>query len=184
MNPIERALANADKITAANKGLEAMSRTGKRPATDANPDVGRTAGANQRQSGTMMSSVHRIKDGESRDFAANGRSVRVSYGSSQSLGDDNRPVRGATVGTYHVHSVDAQGNLGKLLAAEYHGPHANTPGAAKRGANPNARGYAAQHAYEAAMTHLSGGFADRRLAFDEKRAGSPRISDFHGGAGR
>jgi hypothetical protein len=154
-NPIERAVANADKITAANAGLERMSR----------PSSGRAS------TGSIGSRISGMKSGDRMKFGLNpeveGTSYEVSYHDRPSYGDNNQPVPGATVGEYTVHHPDGR------VTEHSHGPHANTDRARKMGANPNAKGYAADQAgkqisaglsraHMAAATGMGGVFNDKR----------------------
>lgn len=128
MNPIERALATADKVTAANNKLEAMSR----PAD-------------------LRSQIHGLKSGETvslRSPESTGE-VKVSYYDRQSHGDNGQPVRGATTGGYVVEYPN-----GKTESFD-HGPHATTAQAAKRGANPHAKSWSAGQAHAAVVGHFS-----------------------------
>jgi hypothetical protein len=85
----------------------------------------------------------------------------VHYYDRQSYGDNNKPVHGATVGEYTV--VNPNGSSRDFA----HGPHANTDAAARRGANPNAKpwaaGKAAEHITSQAFLAQSGiPFRDKR----------------------
>lgn len=109
-----------------------------------------------------MATLNSMKSGEEAQYALNGHQFKVSYSSSPSYGDDNRPVRGASVGRYTVTHPD-----GKQTRHE-HGPNADTPAGRKAGANPNARGLAGADAWGAMMQSTSkldqkaGVFRDRR----------------------
>lgn len=131
-NPIERSVARSEKAMAANNALEGLGR--------------RAAGH-----GVLDSSIHGLKHGESATFASpesNGH-VKVSYYERQSHGDNGQPVRGATTGGFVVEYPN-----GKSESFD-HGPHANTAAAAKRGANPNAKQWAAGNAQRAVVSHFS-----------------------------
>jgi len=71
--------------------------------------------------------------------SAGGTPVHVRYDRSQSYGDDNKPVRGAYTGAY---TVTAHGRSRTFE----HGPHATTDSARKKGADPNAKAWAAEQA--------------------------------------
>ncbi len=143
MNPIERAVANADKIQSANKRLESMHRNAGRSGPP-----------------SMRSFIGGLKHGETvelGDPASNGK-IQVSYHERQSLGDNNQPVRGATTGEYTVQYPNGQ------TSVHEHGPQANTQSARNKGANPNAKSWAAGQAHDAVVAHLSNAklFNDRR----------------------
>ena len=114
-----------------------------------------------------MDSIHGMKHGDVKKFALDddgvGRAsqeVTVSYHRRQSQGDNGKNVAGAYTGAYNV-----QYPGGRTQSFE-HGPHATTEGARKRGANPNAKDYAARNAGEAVVSHLHAaklGFNDRRV---------------------
>lgn len=136
MNPMQRALARADTVVAAQNKMEGMSRS---PA----------------------SSIHGMQHGGSVDFQGQGSDAQVSvrYHRRQSQGDNGRNVPGAYTGTFTVSYPN-----GRTQTFD-HGPHATTPTAAKRGANPNAKAYAADQAHAAVVSHLHSaklGFNDRR----------------------
>lgn len=88
--------------------------------------------------------LHGMSHGSEMQFevargGAPGTQVHVRYERQQSYGDDNKPVRGAYTGVYTVtHEGRSRGF--------YHGPHATTDAARKRGADPNAKAYAAEKA--------------------------------------
>lgn len=107
---------------------------------------------------SLHAALHKLKSGETAAVTANGKSFEVTYHASQSYGDNNKPVRGATTGTYSVKHPDG------TTSRHYHGPHANTELAAKRGANPNARQYAAGEAVDAitSKARRTAHFNDRR----------------------
>jgi hypothetical protein len=77
--------------------------------------------------------------------SAPGAQVHVRYDAEQSHGDNGSPVRGAYTGRYTVT------HNGRTRTFE-HGPHATTESARKKGANPNAKSYAA----EQARSHILG----------------------------
>lgn len=110
----------------------------------------------------MASSIHRLKHGQSAQFEGPAGNHTVSYYEHPSMGDNGSPVHGATTGEYTVTGPD-----GRSKDFE-HGPHANTITAARRGANPNAKGYAADQAGKSIMdSHVraqrqGGMFNDRR----------------------
>lgn len=108
---------------------------------------------------SIHAALHKLKGGESTHVVANGKTFKVSYSSDQSFGDNGKSVRGATVGHYSVEHPDGTYTLHE------HGPHANTEQAAKRGANPNAKGYAVGKAVESIMSKASRTsiFNDRRV---------------------
>ena len=113
-----------------------------------------------------MDSIHSMKHGDVKKFALSsdgaGRAsqeVKVSYLRRQSQGDNGKNVPGAYTGGYTVEFPNGR--------SQYfdHGPHATTEAAARRGANPNAKAYAAQKVSEAVVAHLHAakmGFNDRR----------------------
>lgn len=107
--------------------------------------------------------IHDMKHGETRRLGAGGQEYFVNYYADQSLGDNGKPVRGATVGHFNVQWPGGSSNN------YHHGPHATTPQAAKRGANPNAKTYAAEEAMKAITNHartaqsgMAGVFRDKR----------------------
>jgi len=71
--------------------------------------------------------------------SAPGSQVHVRYEHEQSHGDNGAPVRGAYTGRYVVT------HDGHTRTFE-HGPHATTDAAARKGANPNAKAFAAEQA--------------------------------------
>lgn len=71
--------------------------------------------------------------------SAPGTTVHVRYDREQSHGDNGAPVRGAYTGRY---TVTHEGHTRTFE----HGPHATTDAAARRGANPNAKAFAAEQA--------------------------------------
>lgn len=77
--------------------------------------------------------------------SAPGAQVHVRYEHEQSHGDNGAPVRGAYTGRYVVT------HNGRSRTFD-HGPHATTDAARKRGANPNAKSWAA----EQARSHILG----------------------------
>lgn len=94
-----------------------------------------------------------MKSGEVKQFTlrrgkATPATVSVHYESSPSYGDDNQPVRGASVGRYTVSTFDVGGRSRTFE----HGPHAETEAARKRGANPYAKALVAGHVRD----HLMG----------------------------
>lgn len=93
--------------------------------------------------------LHSMSSGDSMDLSVNNYPYSVRYDSRQSYGDDNRPVRGAEVGEYTV----THPNGG--VTTHPHGPHALTEQARKRGANPNAKGWAARQAWAAISASAS-----------------------------
>lgn len=135
MNPMERALAQGEKVVAANAQLEAGSRS-------------------------PSSHVHGLQHGQKVAFKSPDGSgqVEVSYHRRQSQGDNGKNVPGAYTGEY---TVDFPSGRSQSFS---HGPHATTPMAAKRGANPHAKAYAAENAWSAVTRHLTtaGTFNDRR----------------------
>ena len=68
-----------------------------------------------------------------------GTQVHVRYDREQSYGDAGQKVHGAYTGRYTVT------HEGRSRTFE-HGPHATTDAAARRGANPNAKAFAAEQA--------------------------------------
>jgi hypothetical protein len=142
MNPIEKAVTNADKITAANRSLEG----GKAPAA---PGQGGKS---------LAAHLSGMKHNEILMGQANGAHFSVHYMESPSYGDNNQPVRGATTGMYTVSP-----EFGRQSYHE-HGPHANTAAAARKGANPNAKYFAAEQAahavHESSMPSI---YRDRRF---------------------
>lgn len=143
MNPIERAVARSEKAMTANQRLESMTR-----------NAGRSGPPSPR------SVIAGLKHGETIDFgdpASNGK-IKVSYHERQSYGDNNQPVRGATVGEFTVQYPN-----GKTTTHE-HGPQANTQGARNKGANPHAKQWAAGQAHDAVVSHLS-----KQRLFNDKR---------------
>lgn len=71
--------------------------------------------------------------------SAPGTQVHVRYDREQSYGDAGQKVHGAYTGRYTVT------HEGRSRTFE-HGPHATTDAARRRGANPNAKAYAAEQA--------------------------------------
>lgn len=110
---------------------------------------------------SLRSAIGGLKDGEHVELgpadSGNGK-LRVSYHERQSHGDNGQPVRGAVTGGYVIEYPN-----GKSTSID-HGPHAKTAAAAKRGANPNAKGWAAGQAHDAVVSHFSNAklFNDRR----------------------
>src|SRR5690242_327404 len=143
MNPIERAVAKSEKAMTANQRLESLHRN----AGPAGPP-------------SMRSFIGKLKHGETLELgdpASNGK-IQVSYHERQSYGDNNQPVRGATVGEYTVRYPN-----GKTTVHE-HGPQANTQAARNKGANPHAKTFAADQAHNAVVSHLS-----KQRLFNDKR---------------
>jgi len=111
-----------------------------------------------------MGAVHALKHGETvrltRDPSSHGpeHEVHVAYHEDQSYGDNGKPVRGATVGTFTVRYPNGRGEYHR------HGPQANTAEARRKGANPNAKGYAADQVYSSVSKHFATSpvFNDRR----------------------
>ena len=113
-----------------------------------------------------MDSIHSMTHGQTKKFALDsdgvGRAsqeVSVSYHRRQSQGDNGKNVAGAYNGAYTVQFP------GGRTASFDHGPHATTEGAYKKGANPDAKAYAAENASKAVVSHLHAakmGFNDRR----------------------
>lgn len=139
MNPIERALAKADTITTANNALEAQSRP--RPADTKNYVADHPASLAHGQEYT------------------NSSGVKVAYHSAQSYGDNGKRVAGATTGRYTITYP------GGRTSVHEHGPQANTEGARKRGANPNAKQLTAYRVHDEVAQHVGAarmGFNDRR----------------------
>jgi hypothetical protein len=133
MNPMERALARADKTVAAQNAMEGMSRS---PA----------------------SHIHGLQHGGKIELSAGEHAVTVSYHRRQSYGDMGQRVSGAYTGEFTV-------DYGNGRTQDFpHGPHATTPLAGKRGANPSAKAYAADQAHQAVVRHLQSAslFSDRR----------------------
>lgn len=99
-----------------------------------------------------------MKHGEQRQVVVNGKQFGVDYYERPSEGDNGKPVRGATTGTFTVEHPNGR------TSSHYHGPHANTEAAAKRGASRDAKGYAAREALEAVTKHAMLGhlFNDKR----------------------
>jgi hypothetical protein len=108
----------------------------------------------------MSLNIASLKHGETRSFqAAGGEPVKVSYHTRQSHGDNGKRVMGAVNGEYTVEYS------GGRTTSHDHGPHANTESAARRGANPNARGMTASRVESEVTRHLHAekmGFKDRR----------------------
>lgn len=133
MNPMERALADADKITAANAELE--RKTAPK---------------------TIHQHVAGMTNGQTVEFSAKGRKATVGYHSEQSYGDNGKPVPGAVIGYYTV--ADHNGRVRNFE----HGPFATTPAAAKRGASRDSKILIAHHAADHVVTSLQGLFNDKR----------------------
>lgn len=106
---------------------------------------------------------HDMQHGEEKRVAVGGSEYSVFYSSQQSHGDNGKPVKGATVGTYAVYTKDT--HLGYFS----HGPHAETDQARKKGANPHAKGYAAGQAMGAINHHSSMSRAGMHGVFRDKR---------------
>lgn len=113
-----------------------------------------------------MDSIHKLQHGQtakfaldSGSFANDGKTVDVSYHRRQSQGDNGKNVPGAYTGSYTIQYPN-----GRSESID-HGPHATTEAASRRGANPNAKSWAAGKASEAVVRHLqsSRNFADRRV---------------------
>ena len=114
-----------------------------------------------------MDSIHDMKHGDVKKFALDNdgvgqssQEVQVSYHRQQSYGDMGSRVPGAYTGAYTVQYPNGRSQ------SFNHGPHATTESSARRGANPNAKAYAAQNASEAVVQHLHAaklGFSDRRV---------------------
>lgn len=136
MNPIERALDNADKITAANADLERKTAEPRPP--------------------TLHQHLASMKPGEVKKFSSGGREATVGYHAEQSYGDNGKPVRGAQIGYYTV--SDHEGRVRNFE----HGPFALTDGAAKRGASRDSKILVAGHAADHVRSSLHGLFNDRR----------------------
>lgn len=115
-----------------------------------------------------MESIHALKSGQSvglvassGQFAEEGpkHEVRVRYDSEPSYGDNGKKVPGATVGRYTITYP------GGRTSVHEHGPNANTEGARRRGANPNAKTLTAHRVSSEVVSHLHArqmGFNDRR----------------------
>lgn len=155
MNPIERASARADKIIAANRDLESMSRK-KLPAKTAVPTMKPQDGR-----ASLRGTIAGMKHNDEVKLQIGGHPWSVHYHEEQSYGDNNQPVKGATTGMYTVTHGDT-GRQNYFM----HGPHATTPAAARKGANPNAKGSAAgaavDHIISRSADHSSAVFNDRR----------------------
>lgn len=133
MNPIERAVANADKIQAANADLERMSRP----------------------TPTLHQHIAGMKPGEVKRFESNGATADVGYHAEQSYGDNGKKVPGAYIGYYTVGTKDGTRTF-------EHGPFATTEAAARRGASRDSKMWAAGKAADHIVSHFSGLFRDRR----------------------
>jgi hypothetical protein len=156
MNPIERSVARSEKAMTANNRLESLHRNAGR----AGPP-------------SMRSFLGGLKHGETvelGDPASNGK-IKVSYHERQSHGDNGQPVRGATTGEYTVEYPNGK------TSVHAHGPHANTAAAAKKGANPNAKPWAAGQAHDAVVSHLS----KARLFNDKRPVVTPHDDDLFQG---
>jgi len=107
---------------------------------------------------SLHAALHKLKGGQSAVVQANGHEFKVSYSSEPSRGDNGKLVSGATVGHYSVE------HPGGRYTTHEHGPHANTEGAAKRGANPNAKTYGVEQAVSSIMqtARTANVFNDRR----------------------
>lgn len=114
-----------------------------------------------------MSGVYALKNGDSmglinssHEFATQGpaHEVRVRYDSEPSYGDNGKKVPGATTGRYTITYP------GGRTSVHEHGPHANTEGAARRGANPHAKTLTAARVEDEVMNHFATKhvFNDRR----------------------
>lgn len=103
-----------------------------------------------------------MKSGEEAQYALNGHQFKVSYTSSPSYGDNNRPVRGASVGRYIIT------HPGGERTYHEHGPNADTPQGRKAGANPNARSLAGLDAW-GAMTRSARREDARAGVFNDRR---------------
>ena len=90
-----------------------------------------------------------MQSGDQHQYHVGGHEMGVRYDSQQSYGDDNKPVRGAVTGVYTVTYPNGKST------GHYHGPHALTEQARKRGANPNAKQYAAGKARDAMISYAS-----------------------------
>ena len=115
-----------------------------------------------------MKSIHALKNGESVSLAASSEQfaeegprheVRVRYDSEPSRGDNGKIVPGATTGRYTITYP------GGKTSVHDHGPHANTEGARKRGANPNAKPWTADRVSQEVVSHLHA----RQLGFNDRR---------------
>lgn len=107
--------------------------------------------------------LHDMKHGETRRLAVGGSEYEVHYYADQSFGDNGKPVKGATVGHFNVQFPGGSSNN------FHHSPHATTPAAAKRGANPRAKQYAAEQAMAAITKHSSMSRAGMHGVFRDKR---------------
>lgn len=107
---------------------------------------------------SLHADLLKMKGGDSLALKANGHDFKVHYNSEPSRGDNGKLVPGATVGHYSVE------HPGGRYTTHEHGPHANTEGAAKRGANPNAKQYGVEQAVGSIMTtaRTASVFNDRR----------------------
>lgn len=115
----------------------------------------------------LLPHLLKMQHGDQVTAESGGRKFTVHYHERQSLGDNGQPVRGATVGEYTV--VDHKGGI---ASTHPHGPHAKTDAARRRGANPNAKGYAAQQAISKMMdtwARIGRGTPDPRL-FNDRRS--------------
>jgi hypothetical protein len=91
----------------------------------------------------MTSAIAALTPGNKVIFTGPGGTHTVSYYDRLSYGDNGKPVRGATIGGYAV--TDDRGHTHGFD----HGPYATTPAAARSGANPNAKKWAAEQAANA-----------------------------------
>lgn len=190
MNPIERALAKADKIQAANRALEAGRSPDTRPVVSGgrNPKRAVVGDSTRPTTGartvTLGQHLAGMKGGETREFGVNdsGDRFHVTYRDRPSYGDNNFKVPGATVGEYTVIRQPANMTAPKLVAEHPHGPHANTDAARRMGANPNAKWHAANAAAETLVrmgaqaqqrAMMRSGAAGTEAVFRDRRSGAP-----------
>ena len=85
----------------------------------------------------------KMQPGDQKQVVAGDATYTVHYDGRQSYGDDNHPVHGASVGHFTV--VHPEGNT----TVHPHGPFAETEEAHRRGASPDSKTWAANHAWEA-----------------------------------
>lgn len=107
----------------------------------------------------LTHSLMSMKPGQLRQFNSGGQTFTARYHARPSTGDNGKRVSGATVGEFTLE------HPGGRVTTHEHGPQANTEQAARRGANPNARVYAAENASRTMATHWQTakmGFNDRR----------------------
>lgn len=128
---------------------------------------------------TMTSELLGLKPGETRHYrseSGHGGGVTVSYEREQSHGDNGSAVPGAYTGRFRVTYPNGAESVHE------HGPHATTLGAQKRGASPDARMWAADHAARAVTRHIFSaqmGFNDRRNGSRGERIDPPSYLDAH-----